>query len=382
MHQFTQTQKDCFCRQSFGPLQLHTLENGTIALDVHWDSDCFETEQYGKVPYLDASASYQPELGRISINLINRHRTEALPVTVENQHGNLKSDGILFEITGEDPQVINDFDEENVKLVKRELEVPSNPFTVTLPPHSILWCRYTLGESIRFHVVVSWVKFGSVPAEDIMPFPRISKRYENDGTDTERPNLLYIHSDQHNPAVIGCYGDPLVQTPNLDSLAAQGVLFTNVYCPSPVCVPSRMSMLADGIHLRSRSWTNNHILDSGVPTLAHAMGAAGYYPVLIGRMHGLGPDQLHGYAERLVGDHGGNYPGSGEAPKNLRASLQKSGSGQSSYQVHDEDVTAATVNYLNRLGVQKRAGLPTEPFSPLGRLHAPPFAICGASGGL
>ena len=45
------------------------------------------------------------------------------------------------------------------------------------------------------------------------------------GTDTERPNLLYIHSDQHNPAVIGCYGDPLVQTPNLDSLAAKGVLF-------------------------------------------------------------------------------------------------------------------------------------------------------------
>jgi alpha-N-arabinofuranosidase len=129
----------------FWPLQLHTLENGTIALDVHWDSDCFETEQHGKVPYLDASASYQPELGRISINLINRHRTEALPVTVENQHGNLKSDGTLFEITGEDPQVINDFDEENVKLVKRELEVPSNPFTVTLPPHSISMVQVYLG---------------------------------------------------------------------------------------------------------------------------------------------------------------------------------------------------------------------------------------------
>ncbi len=182
-------------------------------------------------------------------------------------------------------------------------------------------------------------------------------------TDTERPNLLYIHSDQHNPAVIGCYGDPLVKTPNLDSLAAQGVLFTNVYCPSPVCVPSRMAMLAGRLPSEIEVWTNSHIMDSGVPTLAHAMGAAGYHPALIGRMHGLGPDQLHGYAERLVGDHGGNYPGSGEAPKNLRASLQRSGSGQSSYQVHDEDVTAATVDYLNRLGVQKRAGLLTAPFS-------------------
>ncbi len=181
-------------------------------------------------------------------------------------------------------------------------------------------------------------------------------------TSTGRPNLLYIHSDQHNPAVIGCYGDPLVQTPNLDSLAAQGTLFTNVYCPSPVCVPSRMSMLAGQYPSDIEVWTNSHILDSGIPTFAHAMGAAGYHPVLIGRMHGLGPDQLHGYAERLVGDHGGNYPGSGAAPKNLRGSLQQSGSGQSSYQVHDEDVTAATVNYLDQLGVQKRAGLSAEPF--------------------
>ena len=181
-------------------------------------------------------------------------------------------------------------------------------------------------------------------------------------TNTERPNLLYIHSDQHNPAIIGCYGDPLVQTPNLDSLAAKGVLFTNVYCPSPVCVPSRMSMLAGRYPSEIEVWTNNHIMDSGIPTFAHAMGAAGYHPTLIGRMHGLGPDQLHGYAERLVGDHGGNYPGSGEAPKNMRASLQQSGPGQSGYQVHDEDVTAATVNYLDRLGVQKRASLPAEPF--------------------
>jgi len=107
-------------------------------------------------------------------------------------------------------------------------------------------------------------------------------------------------------------------------------------------------------------WTNTHILDSGIPTFAHAMGAAGYDPVLIGRMHAVGPDQLHGYAERLVGDHGPNFPGgtganhgmlSGTAgPK--RISLRKSGIGQSAYQVHDEDVTAAAVGYLDRLGVQ------------------------------
>lgn len=187
----------------------------------------------------------------------------------------------------------------------------------------------------------------------------------------QRPNLLYLHSDQHNPYVTGCYGDALVQTPNLDKLAAEGVVFENVYCPSPICVPSRMSMLSGRYPYENNVWTNSHILDSAIPTFAHAMGAAGYNPVLIGRMHAVGPDQLHGYTERLVGDHGPNHPGgrgvdhgelSGTAGP-ARVSLEKSGSGQSAYQVHDEDVTVATVDYLNRLGVRKRAGLLDEPFS-------------------
>jgi len=185
------------------------------------------------------------------------------------------------------------------------------------------------------------------------------------------PNLLYIHSDQHNPAVTGCYGDSVIETPNLDALAARGAVLENVYCPSPICVPSRMSMLTGRYPHENRVWTNIHILDSGIPTFAHAMGAAGYDPVLIGRMHSLGPDQLHGYAERLVGDHGSNFPGGVGANHGMlhgtagpkRVSIRKSGIGQSAYQVHDEDVTASTVDYLNRLGVQKRAGTLDKPFS-------------------
>lgn len=178
----------------------------------------------------------------------------------------------------------------------------------------------------------------------------------------ERPNLLYIHSDQHSPAVLGCYGDLLVQTPHLDGLAAQGVLFDNVYCPSPVCVASRMAMLAGRHPHQIECWTNHDILDSAVPTLAHAMGAGGYRPVLIGRMHARGPDQLHGYVERLVGDHSGNYS-QGAAPGNALNVLRDAGSGQSSYQVHDEDVAAAAVNFFNRLGVRRRAGLDEQAFS-------------------
>ena len=186
-----------------------------------------------------------------------------------------------------------------------------------------------------------------------------------------RPNLLYIHSDQHNPYVTGCYGDELARTPNLDALAAKGVVLENVYCPSPICVPSRMSTLTGRHPFENRVWTNSHILSSSIPTMAHSMGAEGYHPVLIGRMHAIGPDQLLGYAERLVGDHGPNHLGgvgadhgalTGTAGPN-RVSLIKSGHGQSAYQVHDEDVTAATIDRLNRLGIRKRAGFNVEPFS-------------------
>ena len=186
-----------------------------------------------------------------------------------------------------------------------------------------------------------------------------------------RPNLLYIHADQHTPFVTGCYGDPLVQTPNLDRLAANGVIFDNAYCCSPICVPSRMSMLTGQHPWQHQVWTNQHILDSAIPTFAHALGAAGYRSVLAGRMHVRGPDQLHGYAARLVGDHVPNHLGGQPADMGVlkgtetpvRKTLETSGPGQVAYQIHDEAVTAAAIDFLNHQGIQQRATKDSEPFS-------------------
>lgn len=178
----------------------------------------------------------------------------------------------------------------------------------------------------------------------------------------DRPNLLYIHSDQHSPKVLGCYGDPLVKTPHLDGLAARGVMFKYAYCPSPVCTPSRMSMLTGRFPYENEVWANNHVLGSGRPTMAHAMGMAGYRPVLAGRMHALGTDQLHGYVDRPIGDHSSNYPGSGYTPENMIESVQRSGAGQSGYQVHDEDVTAVAIDFINRQGTKNLSGRMAHPF--------------------
>jgi len=173
---------------------------------------------------------------------------------------------------------------------------------------------------------------------------------------TTKPNLLFIFSDQHTQRVSGCYGDKIVQTPNLDRLAVNGVAFDNAYCPSPLCVPSRMSLLSGRYPSEQDVWMNDDFLPSDIPTFAHSLGASGYEPTIIGRLHSIGPDQLHGYTHREVGDHSPNWIGIGRhnmgvlkgAPGPGRATIDKSGVGQSAYEVKDVDTTAATIDFFDR----------------------------------
>jgi choline-sulfatase len=179
-----------------------------------------------------------------------------------------------------------------------------------------------------------------------------------------RPNLLFLFSDQHTQRIAGCYGSLPDVTPNLDRLAAQGVAFDNAYCPSPLCVPSRMSMLTQRYPYEQECWTNDDFLRSDAATWPHALGAAHYRPVLAGRLHAMGPDQLHGYAERLVGDHSPNWPGVprhdmgalDKANDPWRESLERSGIGQSAYQVKDIETAAAACAYLRDVGKARRGG--------------------------
>lgn len=181
---------------------------------------------------------------------------------------------------------------------------------------------------------------------------------------TRRTNLLFILSDQHAQRIAGCYGDPVVATPNIDRLAREGVVFDNVYCPSPVCLPSRMSMLTGIEPHVQQVWTNDDMLASDIPTMAHSMGAAGLRPTLIGRLHALGPDQLHGYVDRIVGDHSSNWPGVKTHEMGVlkrtntpdRESIETSGRGLSVYEVKDVDVTKAAVEELRAIGARRRGG--------------------------
>lgn len=173
----------------------------------------------------------------------------------------------------------------------------------------------------------------------------------------ERPNVLLIMSDQHNARVLGCAGDEVVATPNLDRLAEEGASLTNLYSPSPLCMPARMAFMTGQLPSQCGVMTNYQIPSGGRPTLAHGAGAAGYLPYLTGKLHVLGPDQLLGFVDREVGDHNANYPwgGRGTSLGELHGtagpgllSLQKSGYGRNAYQVRDERAAEAAVAYLER----------------------------------
>lgn len=179
----------------------------------------------------------------------------------------------------------------------------------------------------------------------------------------KRPNVLFLFSDQHAQKIAGCYGDRIVQTPNIDRIAYEGVRFDNAYCPSPICVPSRMATLTARWPHRLECWANDDILRSDLPSWLHLAGAAGFAPALIGRLHAIGPDQLHGYAERRIGDHSPNFPGTtrqslgvleGTNDPNLE-SLERSGPGMSAYQAKDEEVTEAAVRWLHETGAVRNA---------------------------
>ena len=116
------------------------------------------------------------------------------------------------------------------------------------------------------------------------------------------PNILLIMADQLAPQFTGAYGHPLVKTPHIDALAARGMRFDSAYCNSPLCAPSRFSFMA-GQHVTSIcSYDNASEFPSSVPTFAHYLRMMGYRTSLSGKMHFVGPDQLHGFEERVTTD--------------------------------------------------------------------------------
>ncbi|KAF2196515.1 choline-sulfatase [Delitschia confertaspora ATCC 74209] len=124
---------------------------------------------------------------------------------------------------------------------------------------------------------------------------------------TKKPNILYIMADQMAAPILKmCDPNSPIKTPNIDRLVKSGVVFESAYCPSPLCAPSRFTMCSGQLPSKIGGYDNAAVLGTDVPTYAHYLRREGYETVLAGKMHFIGPDQLHGFEHRLTSDI---YPG-------------------------------------------------------------------------
>jgi choline-sulfatase len=115
-----------------------------------------------------------------------------------------------------------------------------------------------------------------------------------------KPNIILFMVDQLTSFVLSAYGGAACKTPNIDALAKRGTVFENAYCPYPLCAPSRFGMMSGRLPSRIGAFDNGAEFTASTPTFAHYLRNAGYYTCISGKMHFVGPDQFHGFEERLT----------------------------------------------------------------------------------
>ncbi|KQT87492.1 choline-sulfatase [Aurantimonas sp. Leaf443] len=119
---------------------------------------------------------------------------------------------------------------------------------------------------------------------------------------TARPNILIFMVDQLTGSLFPDGPADFLHAPTLKRLAARSTRFANAYTASPLCAPGRASFMSGQLPRRTRVYDNAAEFASDIPTYAHHLRRAGYQTTLCGKMHFVGPDQLHGFEERLTTD--------------------------------------------------------------------------------
>lgn len=117
-----------------------------------------------------------------------------------------------------------------------------------------------------------------------------------------QPNILLLMADQLTASALPFYGNQLCRTPHLSALAASSVVFDNAYCNFPLCAPARYALLTGQLASRIGGYDNASEFAAATPTLPYYLSALGYHTSLAGKMHFVGPDQMHGFDQRLTTD--------------------------------------------------------------------------------
>jgi len=126
---------------------------------------------------------------------------------------------------------------------------------------------------------------------------------------SQRPNILFINTDQQRGDCLGVEGHPVLQTPNMDGIAASGVRFTHFYSACPSCIAARRSMLSgQDPQTHGMVGYRDGVEWDAPPTLPGVLREHGYQTWLVGRsMHQHPPRKRYGYDEMEVNSHTGAF---------------------------------------------------------------------------
>src|SRR6516164_8940934 len=201
------------------------------------------------------------------------------------------------------------------------------------------------------------------------------------------PNILIVMADQMAPAFLPIYGHPVVRAPNMLKVARSGVVFDSAYCASPLCTPSRASLMSGLLASRTRVYDNTAEFAADIPTFAHGLRARGYRTILSGKMHFCGPDQLHGFEQRLTTDiypADFNWTPDWDRPDhrpswyhNMSSVRDADPCVRTNQLDFDDEVTYAARQKLYDIVRERAAGGDTRPFCMVASLTHPhdPYAI-------
>lgn len=169
-------------------------------------------------------------------------------------------------------------------------------------------------------------------------------------------NLLFIMSDEHSVKASGCYGHPIVKTPNIDRLAASGTRFVNAYTNCPICTPARAGFATGRYIHQIGNWDNAHPYTGEVPGWGHRLQDNCVPVISIGKLHYRNETDPTGFDEQVVPMHVrdgvGSLPGSVRDPlpvQGAKALAREIGPGPSSYSNYDLDITEKACHWLENV---------------------------------
>ena len=188
-------------------------------------------------------------------------------------------------------------------------------------------------------------------------------------------NFLLLMDDEHTQNTLGCYGHPIVKTPNIDALAASGTRFESAYTNCPICVPARASFATGKYVHEISAWDNAHPYEGEPPSWGHRLQEAGVRTTSVGKLHYRSAEIPVGFDEQIIPLHlpkggvGDIYSAvrdeKGLPPRNHPEWMaERIGPGDSKYIAYDGEVTDLACKWIAREAPKHTMSVPGRCSSP------------------